>query len=410
MIRLLNRKILVPLVALVLVLGIGFGLVVPHRTGDRTVTAYFSQAVSLFPGTDVDIMGVPVGKVTSVTPQGDQVKVVMQYADQYQLPAGVKAAIVTPTLIADRFVQLAPAYTGGDALPDGGEIPMARTAVPVEMDQIYKSLSDLTGALGPNGANKHGALAQLLASSAKALKGNGKLGNRMIANLSQAAKTLGSNSGPLFKTLDSLASVSSTLQHNDATVQRFMTHLSQASTQLAGQRGNLKRALDAIADAVTTTRSFVADNKDAVVGDLKSLNTTLSVLARDRQTLGKVIQLAPLGLGDLTDAWDFKTHTEGIRLQVGPTAADLPDILCTIVVNDKVPNSGAVCNLFKALLPGTVTSDVGQQITGAGVHLPSVTQPSLPSLPSPPSGTTQQAPSSLGGLLGAVQQLAGGSK
>jgi len=407
MIRLLNRKLIVALVALVLVLGIGFGLVVPHRADSRTVTAYFSQAVSLFPGTDVDIMGVPVGKVDSVTPDGDRVKVVMQYDSHYDLPAGVKAAIVTPTLIADRFVQLAPAYTGGATLADGGEIPLARTAVPVEMDQIYKSLSDLTGALGPNGADKHGALAHLLASSAKALKGNGKLGNQMIANLSDAARTLGGNSGPLFRTLDSLASVSGTLQRNDATVQRFMTHLSAASTQLAGQRGNLKQALDAIANAVTTTRGFVADNKDAVVGDIKSLNTTLSVLAKDRQTLGKVIQLAPLGLGNLTDAWDWKTHTEGIRLQVGPTASDLPDILCSIAVNDKVPNAGAACSLFKALIPGKVTSDIGQGLTGSGVSLPSLTQPSVPSLP---SGSTTQPPSGLGGLLGAVQQMAGGSK
>lgn len=407
MIRLLNRRLIVALVALLLVLGIGFGLVVPHRADSRTVTAYFSQAVSLFPGTDVDIMGVPVGKVTSVTPEGDRVKVVMQYDGKYDLPQDVKAAIVTPTLIADRFVQLAPAYTGGATLADGGEIPLTRTAVPVEMDQIYKSLSDLTGALGPNGADKRGALAHLLAASATALKGNGRLGNQMIANLSDAARTLGSNSGPLFRTLDSLASVSSTLQHNDATVQRFMTHLSAVSTQLAGQRGNLKQALDAIADAVETTRSFVADNKDAVVGDIKSLDTTLSVLADDRRTLGKVIQLAPLGLGNLTDAWDFKTHTEGIRLQVGPTGADLPGILCAIAVNDKVPHSGAVCDLFKALIPDQVSTQVGQQITGAGVELPSLTQPSLPSLP---SGTSTQPPTSLGGLLGAAQQLAGGLK
>jgi ABC-type transporter Mla subunit MlaD len=344
MIRHLNRRMLAGLVALLLVAGIGFGLVVPHRTDSRTVTAYFSQAVSLFPGTDVDIMGVPVGRVTQVTPEGNRVKVVMQYDPQYSLPAKVKAAIVTPTLIADRFVQLAPAYAGGATLADGAEIPLGRTAVPVEMDQIYKSLSDLTGALGPNGANKHGALGRLLASSAHALNGNGRLGHQMIANLS---------------------------------------------------------------DAVTTTRGFVSQNKGAVVGDLKSLNTTLSVLAKDRDTLGKVIQLAPLGLGNLTDAWDPASHTEGIRLQVGPTASDLPNILCSIATNDHVPDAPAVCNLFKALIPGKVTSDIGQGISSSGVQVPSLTS-GAPSLSAPDS--TTPPPSSLGGLLGAVQQQAGGSK
>lgn len=419
MIGYLNRKTVTATVGLVAVLCIAYALLMPQRADSRTVTAYFSQAVSLFPGTDVDIMGVPVGRVTQVTPEGDRVKVVMKYDAQYSLPADVKAAIVTPTLIADRFVQLAPAYTGGQRLSDGAEIPLARTAVPVEMDQIYKSLSDLTGALGPNGADKHGALAHLLAASAKALKGNGRLGNETIANLSDAARTLDDNSGPLFDTLDSLASVSGTLQRNDATVQRFITHLSTVSSQLAGERGNLKQALEAIADAVTTTRSFVKDNKNAVVGDLKSLNTTLSVLAKDRVTLGKVIQLAPLGLGNLTDAWDPATGTEGIRLQVGPTASDLPNILCTIATNDKVPNVKAVCDLFRALIPGQLTSDIGAGLSSSVIQIPSLTSLAAPSSPAPsaptpsspvPSASTAPPPSSLGSLVDAVQQLAGGSK
>ena len=43
------------------------------------------------------------------------------------------AAIITPTLVADRFVQLVPAYSTGPALPDGGDIPIERSIVPVEM-------------------------------------------------------------------------------------------------------------------------------------------------------------------------------------------------------------------------------------------------------------------------------------
>jgi phospholipid/cholesterol/gamma-HCH transport system substrate-binding protein len=108
----------------------------PMGGDERTVTAHFPQAVSIFEGSDVTIMGVSVGRVTEIVPEGDSVKVVMTYSGEHKLPADVKAAIVTPTLVADRFVQLVPAYASGPVLPDNGDIPLERSIVPVEMDRI----------------------------------------------------------------------------------------------------------------------------------------------------------------------------------------------------------------------------------------------------------------------------------
>ena len=103
-------------------------------------------------------MGVNIGTVTAVVPEGDRVRVAMEYDEEYKLPADAKAAIVTPTLTADRFVQIAPAYTGGPVMEDNAKIELPETGTPVELDRIYQSLSDLTQALGPNGANRDGSL------------------------------------------------------------------------------------------------------------------------------------------------------------------------------------------------------------------------------------------------------------
>lgn len=382
------------MVALVVAVLLAAGLLTAVGGGGstHTVTAHFSRAVSIYPGSDVDIMGVRVGTVRSVTPQGNSVKVVMEYDAKYHLPANVKAAIVTPTLVADRFVQLAPAYTGGAALRDGGDIPMARTAVPVEMDEIYKSIADITDALGPNGTNKNGALNSALAAGAKALDGNGKAGNQMLANLSQVAQTLDANSGNLFATIEGLNQVTQTLDQNDATVQQFLTHLGTVSQQLSGESGDLQKALAAIADAVEVTRAFVKDNKDRLVGDLGSLTTTLNVLAQQKESLATTLQLAPLGLGDLADSFDTLTGTEGIRLQLGPTGMDLPGLLCGIVTNDKIPNAAAVCALFKALVPDSIATTVGAGLTNGAV----------------PSSVVNGS-SSLKNLTSQVQGLVGGA-
>ena len=104
----------------------------------------------------------------------------MEYdAEVPSCPADAKAVIVTPTLVADRFVQLTPAYDGsGQTMADGDEIELPDTAVPVELDRIYSSLRDLSEALGPNGVNKDGTLDHLLRASARGAGGRGRARQR----------------------------------------------------------------------------------------------------------------------------------------------------------------------------------------------------------------------------------------
>ena len=75
------------------------------------------------------ILGVPVGEVTAVVPEGDTVRVDMTYDAEYDLPADAQAVIITPTLTADRFVQLTPTYESGPKLEDGATIEVQDTPV-----------------------------------------------------------------------------------------------------------------------------------------------------------------------------------------------------------------------------------------------------------------------------------------
>ena len=232
-----SRKLIAFLLALLLLTATFF--VFQGGSDSRNVTAYFDRTVSIYKGSDVRVMGVRIGTVTAVVPEGDRVRVAMQYDGEYKLPAAAKAAIVTPTLTADRFVQIAPAYTGGAVMQDNAKIALPETGTPVELDRIYQSLSDLTQALGPNGANKDGALDTLLTAGTKALKNNGKLGNETLLNLSAAVQTFGDNSGPLFDSVENMSKLTDTLAANDRLVDGFMGDLTSVSAQLADERGNL---------------------------------------------------------------------------------------------------------------------------------------------------------------------------
>jgi virulence factor Mce-like protein len=370
----------------------------------RTLTAHFSRAVAIYKGSEVRLMGVRIGKVDAVVPEGDSVRVEMTYDAQYRLPAGAKAMIVTPTLVADRFVQVSPAYTRGAVMQDGADIPLDRTASPVELDRIYQSLARLSDALGPNGANKTGALSDLVSAGATALRGQGQLANQTINNLAGAAEVFGNDSGALFSSVRQLSQLTGVLAANDRFVNQFMGDLAGVSSQLAGEREELRGALAALARAVGTVRSFVHDNKHLVEADIEDLTTVLAALAKEKDALGTALQLGPLGLGNLTTAFDVKTGSIGARVQFGDACAQqmpclltpksLGTVLCDVVVNSGQKNAATTCDLLEritALLP-----DVGGAASKAGnAGLPTAT-----AAPQPPSFGQTKPPGSLITLLG----------
>ena len=201
-------------VAATVVLLAALGWTILRPAGQYRVTAWFTQTVGLYPGSDVRILGIPVGSVTDVVPEGDRVRVDMLIDDDYDIPADADAVVLAPSLVSDRYVQFSPVYDGGEKMKDGAKVPLERTATPVELDQVYGALDQLSAALGPNGANKNGALSDLVDVGAANLDGNGEALNRTLTGFSQAVETLADHRDDLFSSLDNLQTFTSRAGHH----------------------------------------------------------------------------------------------------------------------------------------------------------------------------------------------------
>ena len=103
---------------------------VEERQHEAFYSAYFANANGLYTGDEVRILGVAVGTVEAIDPQPDRTKVTFSVDKQYPVPADAKAAILSPSLVTARAIQLVPAYSGGPKLAAGATIPQDRTAVP----------------------------------------------------------------------------------------------------------------------------------------------------------------------------------------------------------------------------------------------------------------------------------------
>src|SRR3954453_11835907 len=307
--------------------------------GTRHLTAYFTKTVGVYQGNDVRVLGVRIGKIDKLTVQGTKVRVDISYDGKYKLPADVKAVLVPPSVVSDRFVQLTPAYTGGPVLPDHQSLGLDRTIVPLEFDEIFRNLDQMDVALGPDGANKYGALSRLVDVSAKNLDGNGQVLNGALKEFSAAISTLAGSRGDLFATVRNLQRFSSMLAQNDGGVRALNANLARVGTQLAGERQELGAALANLSTALQLVSQFVGDNRAHLTGDIHKLTKVTSVLAKEKEALTEVIDMAPFALSNLALAGDTKAHTLDTTDESGQPFA-----------NPTAPN-GILCQLFHSVSP-----------------------------------------------------------
>lgn len=320
----------------VLALLAAVALVVNNGDGERYLTIDFEQTNSVYKGSDVKILGVPVGQVESLTPRGDVVRAKVSYKDDVRLPNDVKAVVVSPSIVGDRFIQLAPAYDGtGAVLKNDAYLPVGRTAVPVELDQIYQSLDDLSVALGPEGANKEGSLSRLVDGSAEQLDGQGAQLNETIHNFGKLSTTLSNNKDELFGSLREVEQFVSLLRTNDSAVRSFNDSTAQVSTVLAGERDDLKKTLRALSLALVDVNSLVKENRGKLRSNVDNVASLAALLAKHEADLTDLTKTTPTALTNVALAYNGKAGSLDTRA----------DILETVFGSIKNP-AGLVCNLL----------------------------------------------------------------
>jgi virulence factor Mce-like protein len=351
------RKPLAILAALALVAFLGKTLLM--SSDDRTVTAYFTSAASLYEGNPVEVLGVPVGSVASVEPESGRVKVVLHLDEGVKLPADVHALQVAPSLISGRSIALAPAYDGGDQLRDGAVIPVERTEVPLDVNDLFRSADSLATALGPQGTNKDGALSRFLEVLAANLDGNGKSMAAALHDLGAATTTLAGSREDLTGTIRGLQQFVSTLAAHDDSVRSLNVKLASVSGTLSDERFNLSAALNQLAATLGTVADFVEDNRSAIRSNVDRLSKVSRVLVKERALLGQIMDEAPTGLTNLLNSYNAAGGTLDARLNVNELSAAPGALLCMMAARGTpggLPKALLeACNKFSAALDSGTT-------------------------------------------------------
>lgn len=287
-------KVLALIVVVVLVAGAVWFF--SGRT--KTITAFFPSTQGVYADDTVRVLGVEVGRITDIATEDGMSKVTMKVAHDVPVPEDANALLVAQSLVAERFIQLTPAFTGGEEMPDGGTIPVERTAVPVEWDGVKEQLMKLSTALSPAEGEATGPLGDFVDSADAMFEGNGGDIRDALNEVSHTMSILSDGRENLFTTLKNLQLFVTALSQSEEQIVSFGGKLASVSQVLGDQTEDIDAALRDLDLAVMDINRFLENNGDRLSVGVDKLGRATQVIRDRRADLEGILHVGPTAMAN----------------------------------------------------------------------------------------------------------------
>jgi virulence factor Mce-like protein len=290
-----------------------------HKT---RVTAQFQDAVGLYTGNGVSVLGMDVGKVTSITPKGGYVEVKLAIDARVDIPADVEAVTVSSSVLTDRHVELTPAYTGGPKLRNGDVLGLDRTRTPVEFERTLAMMHKLGSALRGDEHNQ-GPLGEFVALGSQITLGNGPDIKATLGRLSEALQ-VGSDKGAHSKKtiqtiITGVAELSEAASRNDAALREFGSYIHQLSDILAAENLGAGNTGAKINRLLAETSRLLEGNQDRLRDAFTGVRTVATTLTDNERDLREILDVAPLFIDNFYNVIDENSGSLRAHLLLGKT-------------------------------------------------------------------------------------------
>ncbi|AMT73075.1 mammalian cell entry protein [Mycobacteroides immunogenum] len=276
-------------------------------TDHITLTAQFESASGLYESNVVAVLGMPVGKVTKITPMPGYVEVQFTVDKSVQVPVDAQAVTLSTSILTDRQVELSPPYRGGPTLKDGDTIGLDHTKTPVEFDRVLGMLDRLSLSLKGDGKGQ-GPVADVINPAARVADGNGEKIKAGLGELSKALR-LSSEGGTttreqLTAIIKNVSSLFDAAAANDGKLREFAStvhQLSQILDEEALGTGSTGRRFN---ELVKQAGDIVEANRDHLKQTILNSNTALKAVVDHERDISEWIDVQPLAWDNMYNAVD----------------------------------------------------------------------------------------------------------
>ena len=357
------RRLLSPtvpkVIALIAVVALVAGGVWWFSSRTKTITAFFPTTQGVYTDDTVRVLGVRVGKITDITAEDGMSRVTMEVDEDVAVPEDANALLVAQSLVAERFIQLTPAFTGGVEMPDGGVIPIERTAVPVEWDGVKAQLMKLSTALSPAQGEKTGPLGDFVDSADSMFEGNGSEIRDALSEVSRTMSLMSDGRENLFTTLKNLQLFVTALSQSEEQIVSFGGRLASVSEVLGGQTEEIDAAMRDLDLAVMDINRFLENNGDRLSVGVDKIGRATEVLRDRRADLEGILHVAPTAMSNFYNIYRPYQGTLNGALAMNQMA-NPANFLCGAIAgldNNTAESDAELCAQYMAPLFNSLTSN-----------------------------------------------------
>ena len=244
--------------------------------GTMDVQAEFRRTFNLFPQSPVTVLGVEVGQVVQIdtSPGSEVVTVTMRVDDDIELSSDSRAVVLTSSLLGERYVQL---VSGDEDGRLGAEdvIPIERTHVPFEFDEVLNGLNDFVGGL------EEDEVGRLVTNLSDLLEGNGAQLGETIDAAAGAVSALKDNDEELIELADAVADLNETIATRDQELAALLDDWIRVTDTLTSESTDLDGALDNLVVLTRQIAEIMLEHRETLSQDIDTLTQVGRTLSRN---------------------------------------------------------------------------------------------------------------------------------
>lgn len=311
-----TRKRLLAVLFVVIVLAfVGVTVAIYNRafTKSDTITMFTDDmAFSLPNDADVKARGVLVGRVAEVQPEGDKVRVDMEFTPEFmdQLPSNISGRLLPKTLFGERYVSLAFPDTPVGTLEAGGTIEQDTRGNALELGRVLDGLLPVLEAVPPQ------KLAGTLGAINQALAGRGDELGASLVDIGTVFDGISQEMPALESGLEDLATFSQTYSEALPDLIHALDALRTTGDTVIQRRTDIADGMQRISSGAQVTTDFLARNRNDLIDLAIDSRRSLEALAEYTPALPCTVEHFMTALERSDDILGVGTSTPGIRVTI----------------------------------------------------------------------------------------------
>jgi len=294
-----------------------FRLVGPGTVGDpMRVVADFASSGGVYTDQEVTYRGVLVGRVGELVLNDDGVDIELVIDPEWRgdIPLGVLAKVQSKSAVGEQFVNLVPESQAGEILTDGDVIPRSRTRLPVDFQQLLKSLDSVLSDIPPEQSRR------LIQNLASGLEGRGGDIAEILRSLSTLSDAFASVAPEQVRLLDNAPRAGAEFLRTKDEFADAMRAADQVLTGIGDEPEELRRLFAANDRFARDAIGLLARRGDDLAGGFDALADFIEFQLSQRGDIERLFTYLPGFLHAIEDAsvpWRSPDGREFYRIRVG---------------------------------------------------------------------------------------------